>query len=253
METELKVVQWYSEERSEEIDEITKALAKVQGALEGANKDAKVGYDTKKGGAVKFKYADLKSVWEVLRKPLSENALAVFQTINAGYLSTTLAHESGQWFRSSYKLPAYSTMQALGSLITYMRRYQLQSLTGVYGEDDDGQAATANSPDAPIDEKTGKPKTLPKRPDDLKERLRLHDAVKARLGDFRAAFPDKAPAIEDFLKKDHSPEIYQQTINKMDRAIAGVDAQRDTLELTVVEGEVMDKDNPDSPDYDPFG
>lgn len=55
-------------------------------------------------------------------------------------LVTLLVHSSGQWMQSVVHLnPAKNDAQALGSYISYMRRYALSSLLGVSGsEDDDG-------------------------------------------------------------------------------------------------------------------
>lgn len=57
-------------------------------------------------------------------------------------LVTILVHSSGQWMQSVVHLnPAKNDAQALGSYISYMRRYALSSLLGVSGsEDDDGNA-----------------------------------------------------------------------------------------------------------------
>ena len=129
--------------RSEHINELATSLAKAQAAMQDASK-------TSTNPFFHSKYADLASVWEACRKPLSANGLSVVQTIeiNAGpfvkgrILESTLMHTSGQWLSSEIDLlPKEETEQALGSAITYSRRYALAALVGICPDDDDGEAA----------------------------------------------------------------------------------------------------------------
>jgi hypothetical protein len=127
-------------EQSEQIGELAKALAVAQGKITGALKDSSNPF-------FKSRYADLASVWDACRGPLSDNGLAVVQLTesdDAGvYVSTTLAHSSGQWIRSRLRLtPKDSTPQGMGSAITYGRRYALAAIVGVAQVDDDGNAAS---------------------------------------------------------------------------------------------------------------
>jgi hypothetical protein len=124
---------------SDQINEISAALAKAQGQIEGASKG-------KVNPAFKSKYADLASVWDACREPLSVNGIAVLQipneTADGMVLVTMLTHSSGQWFRSSYPVrPVQATPQGLGSALTYSRRYSLMAMVGIAPEDDDGEAA----------------------------------------------------------------------------------------------------------------
>ena len=124
---------------SQEIGKLAEALAKAQSIMEGAKEEATNPF-------FKSSYADLTSVWNACKKPLTDNGLAVFQTIENGgekiYLVTTLAHVSGQWMRSY--MPVMMTKQdpqGFGSAITYSRRYALSAMVGVCPEDDDGETA----------------------------------------------------------------------------------------------------------------
>ena len=122
-------------EKSELINELSAALSKAQGQIEDAKKDSNNPF-------FKTKYADLASVWEACRKPLSSNNLAVIQTIEVKegkrYLETMLSHSSGQFIRSSLDLSSKEeSMQAIGSAITYARRYSLSAIVGVCPDDDD--------------------------------------------------------------------------------------------------------------------
>src|SRR5262249_32441548 len=61
-------------------------------------------------------------------------------------LACTLLHASGDMFSAVYPLPTSGTPQAIGSAITYGRRYCLCAMTGVAPEaDDDGAAAQAEA------------------------------------------------------------------------------------------------------------
>lgn len=129
--------------QSENINELAGALAKAQGKIVSAKKD-------KKNPFFKSTYADLSSVWDACRAVLSENGLAVIQTIHTPEnkqmeLVTTLAHSSGQWIKSHMPIiTTKSDPQSLGSALTYYRRYALSALVGVAAsdEDDDGNIAS---------------------------------------------------------------------------------------------------------------
>jgi len=59
---------------------------------------------------------------------------------------TSLLHSSGQWMRSSLLVqPKDDTPQAMGSALTYARRYALTAIVGVAQVDDDGNAASGRS------------------------------------------------------------------------------------------------------------
>jgi len=128
---------------SEQINEIAAAIAKAQGQIKGASKDANNPF-------FKSKYADLSSVWDACRLSLSANGLAVIQSPSAIGTSvsvdTLLTHSSGQWIAGTVSVTAKEdTPQAIGSAITYLRRYALQSFVGVAPEDDDGNLASAKT------------------------------------------------------------------------------------------------------------
>ncbi len=134
--------------RSASIATLAMALSKAQGEMEGAAKDSTNPH-------FKSKYADLASVWEACRKPLAKNGLAILQPVTADgqhvTVTTILAHSSGEWVSESLTMTAQqATPQAVGSTITYGRRYGLSAMVGIAPEDDDGEAATARGfSDAP--------------------------------------------------------------------------------------------------------
>jgi len=130
--------------RSAEIKDLAAALVKAQAALEGAKKDAKAVIT----GTQTRTYADLASVWEAVRKPLTDNDLCVVQfprtAGNGVEIETTLMHgATGQFMSDVLWVPCgKNDAQGLGSAITYGRRYALMAVVGVCPVDDDGAAAS---------------------------------------------------------------------------------------------------------------
>jgi hypothetical protein len=148
------------ESASPAIDQLAAALAKAQGEFEMAAKDAANPH-------LGSRYADLASVIRAFRAPLAKNGLAVVQRattalredLSSGVVTvrTSLLHASGQHITDVCELPVLPmtrkggatdkcvSPQAVGSAITYARRYSLSALlclaAGV--EDDDGAAASS--------------------------------------------------------------------------------------------------------------
>ena len=131
--------------QSESIAKLATALSIVQGKLKHAKKDSANPF-------FKSHYADLESVWEACRSLLAENGLSVMQF--PGYyqegtmsLTTMLTHSSGEWISQEMSLPVSKPdAQGSGSALTYMRRYALAAVVGIYQADDDGNAASVQKP-----------------------------------------------------------------------------------------------------------
>lgn len=127
--------------RSATIGKLAEALCKAQASMNGAVKDSANPF-------YKSKYADLASVWDACRGPLSSNGLAVIQTTVPSAngkvgVETILAHQSGEWISGLLEMtPVKADPQGVGSAITYARRYGLQAIVGIAPEDDDGNAAS---------------------------------------------------------------------------------------------------------------
>ena len=133
--------------QSETIGAIAAALAKAQGAIKPAPMD-------RDNPFFKSRYATLTSLWESARAALSANGLSVVQTTDFAesgdlVLVTTLMHSSGEWVGSAYPVRAKdNTPQALGSALTYARRYAFGALVGLTSDDDD-DGNTANGAQQP--------------------------------------------------------------------------------------------------------
>ena len=134
-------------EKSESIQNLTKALIGFQKNMEPLILDAEVEVMTDKGGKYKFKYATLENIIESTRSPLSEAGLAVVQSVGeGGAVTTLLAHESGEWIQDTVLIaPVKSSPQAIGSSITYAKRYSMAAILRVIAEsDEDGNLAEGN-------------------------------------------------------------------------------------------------------------
>lgn len=142
--------------QSENLNELATALAKAQAEIKGAIKDATNPH-------FKSSYADLASIWDACRAPLSKNGLSVTQTMHETegriMVVTTLLHASGQWMRGTLPINAVKQdPQGIGSAITYARRYSLSAMVGVApDDDDDGEAAVDRSRNAPVPPRTSPP------------------------------------------------------------------------------------------------
>lgn len=137
--------------KSESIKALAAALSKAQGEFDHAKKDVKNEF-------FKSKYADLASVIDAAKKPLADNGLSVSQVVDMTdtgdlILETILMHTSGEFISGRYPIkPVKQDPQAVGSAITYARRYAFSAITGIAADDDDGNAASDKQP-APVNYK----------------------------------------------------------------------------------------------------
>lgn len=117
------------------------AFVKARAAI-GATvtKDAKANYG---------RYATLAAVMEAITPALAANGLALVQEAqlmqDSVEMDATLVHESGEtieFVTLAMPLGNQRTAQAVGSAMSYGRRYQLTALFGLAPDDDDGEAAS---------------------------------------------------------------------------------------------------------------
>ena len=117
------------------------ALIKAQSEMGSAVKDSKNPH-------FRSRYASLAAVIDAVIPVLNANGVGVLQlpSIEGSEvrLTTILMHSSGQRLSSTVGAPLGKKQdaQAVGSAITYLRRYSLQSIMGLPVEDDDGNAAS---------------------------------------------------------------------------------------------------------------
>lgn len=136
--------------QSQEIDKLAAALVKAQSEIKPAALDGEGKIQTRTGRDYSYDYSTLNSVWDACREALHNNGLSVVQLTDdsAGAevvtVVTRLIHTSGQWMEGRLSMkPTQPTPQAIGSCLTYCRRYSLAALVGIVsGEDDDAQEAS---------------------------------------------------------------------------------------------------------------
>ena len=134
--------------RSETVGAIAAALAKAQAVMRNP------AFDKQNSAYQGFRYASLAAHLDAIRNPLSMHGISVVQPTalaEAGkvHVTTMLLHTSGEWLASEITMPCGNTAQAVGSALTYARRYSLAALVGIVGEDDDdGNAATQAASEA---------------------------------------------------------------------------------------------------------
>lgn len=139
---------------SNNITDLAKALALAQAELTNP-------YNTADNPFFKSKYAPLPDILNLVRPVLTKHGISVVQSpVGEGDkigIETLLIHASGQYIlcEPCYLKPVKSDPQTAGGAITYARRYALNAVLGISGEeDDDGNGAskkndTAQSPPPP--------------------------------------------------------------------------------------------------------
>lgn len=143
-------------ETSEQINELAPALSKLQSSISNPVKDAKAHHS---------RYASFPSVLNTIRPHLAANGLSIVQTSRKEELygsmhvivTTRLLHSSGQWIQedisSAINVKAQNSIQDMGSLISYLKRYAIQGLVLIAGDDDDDGEAAARTQPTEQDEK----------------------------------------------------------------------------------------------------
>jgi hypothetical protein len=130
------------------MDKLAKALVKAQANLHNLGKD---------GNGYNYKYLTLAKLIDATRPVLADVGLVVIQTMTIvdgqSALKTTLLHESGEFIEGVYPIIEVHVTksggqnvtndgQAMGSGITYARRYCLAAILNIAQIDDDGQGGT---------------------------------------------------------------------------------------------------------------
>lgn len=117
---------------------------KIYAKIHAAKQEIGVVKKNAKNPHFKNTYADLNALIEAVEPILLEKGLILLQPIKDGKVFTQVIDtETFEMVESSIDLSPNLTAQALGSQITYYRRYTLQSLMSLQSDDDDGQKASA--------------------------------------------------------------------------------------------------------------
>lgn len=210
------------QDRSDSINELAKALAECQKNIPTVKKSGKNPH-------FNSKYATLDDIIEAIRKPMADAGLSYMQLpLENGGMQTIVMHQSGQWMRSTIRLQARDqSPQALGSVITYMRRYAISSMLGVASEeDDDGNEASKPGSAAPA-------RTASKAPvKKTEEKVKPIDSARnlieeAKTVDTLLMIRDRVEKSKDFTEKEKA-ELTKNISAKVDRLDSGtptVDAE----------------------------
>jgi hypothetical protein len=124
-------------EGSESIKELSKALATFHSQVGKIGKDAKNPF-------FKSNYASLPHILTEIAEPLEKAGLVITQFPDGVGLTTMLIHsESGEYLMAKYEMPVAKANdpQALGSAISYARRYAVSSILSLKIDDDDAETA----------------------------------------------------------------------------------------------------------------
>jgi hypothetical protein len=134
----------------------SQGIGKLSAALSAAQAEMPVAKREVLNPHFKHKYADLAAIFEAARAVLGKHKLAVTQLFEDRIvdnklitshvtIETVLSHETGEWISSTLTLPVdKNTAQAVGSAITYGRRYALSAILGIATEDDDDGEIASN-------------------------------------------------------------------------------------------------------------
>ena len=103
------------------------------------------------------KFVSLAAVLDAVRPILSAHGLALFQPASTAngmvQVSTVFMHESGEQVAFpplALPITEKTTAQALGSMVTYLRRYSLTAAVGIAGDEDTDGNDVSNLPAQPV-------------------------------------------------------------------------------------------------------
>ena len=159
-------------EKSETIASLAKALSLAQGEMKAAAMNATNPF-------LKSRYADLGSIIEAARPVMTKNGLSFAQLVyrdETGIgVETVLMHQSGEWVSSRLSVEVgeergKSTAQVAGSVITYLRRYALAAILGIYADED----TDGNGHDGAKKQTEQQPKQQPAKPEPEQHGERKH-------------------------------------------------------------------------------
>jgi hypothetical protein len=120
---------------------------KIYAKLHEAKKEIGTVKKNAKNPHFKNTYADLNALIEAVEPILLEKGLILLQPIKDGKVYTQIIDvESFEVIESFIELTPNLTAQALGSQVTYYRRYQISSLLCLMADDDDGHKASQPQP-----------------------------------------------------------------------------------------------------------
>lgn len=135
-----------------ETKNLAKKLLEVQKKVETVLKD-------KKNPFYKSNYADINSYIDVVKPALNDAGVVLLQPLSGIYfqddagkitiapaiITVLMDSETGEKIEHSTPIPTNTDPQKQGGIITYFRRYALQSALLLQAEDDDGNTASGKT------------------------------------------------------------------------------------------------------------
>ncbi|MGX5475976.1 ERF family protein [Bacillus toyonensis] len=215
--------------KSETITELAKALVKFNSEVNKIAKDADNPF-------FKNNYATLDTIIDEIRPILSKHGLSIMQIPSGDgqnvTLKTLLLHESGEWLESDELTmkPVKNDPQAVGSCITYARRYSLAAFLSLNtGEDDDGNGATYGKDKPKPKGNGGQAPSKPQGSSNGKASEKQMKMIHAKIAHISAISKTDKHTIEDTLKgnigTDNLSEISSQIASKAIEVLIGWEKQ----------------------------
>jgi hypothetical protein len=204
--------------KSDNIEKFSEALAKAQAEFGIAIEDSVNPH-------FKSKFASYKAIHDACVPVLNRHGFSVMHLPggegNTLILLTLLAHSSGQYVGSEFRSSLKDTgPQAMGSAISYGKRYNLAALTGlrIAEEDDDGEVAESRNAPKPVAKPPPPAKVEAPKPDAaaaIRAAAAKPVAAKPTLEDVKAR---KAALLAGFWK-DYGPDAMGQVAAQFENVL----------------------------------
>ena len=184
--------------KSETIAKLAEALSRAQAEMPAAKFNSVNPF-------LKNNYADLGSIIDTAKPVLGKHGLAVTQlTFNDGDrvgVETVMTHASGEWISTQFSLPpadekGKSGAQVAGSIITYLRRYSLAAILGMYSDED----TDGNEVKQELKPREGKPAEMPV----ASETVTIEDACKTTTSEGKPYGEMAIVGLEKMLSAMHA-------------------------------------------------
>lgn len=253
-------------EQSATIAALGKALATAQAGFAHPTKSRTVDV-----GNYHYSYAELPAVIDAVRPALAANGISLLQPVEVRgthvRIWTMLLHTSGEWIRSALVLTADNPKpQAVGSAITYGRRYGLSAMLSIAADEDEDGAIASSAAAAPA------PASAEAAPRPVKKvaaapRRRQAETMRVRVTDVQSKEKDKKDGSGTFtiyrvaFDDARIAETFSQTIAEQAESALemGLEVTRDLEEpenpkflpklkgLVLIEPEPIEADDDDIP------
>ncbi|MCZ7524298.1 MULTISPECIES: ERF family protein [Bacillus cereus group] len=215
--------------RSETIAKLAKSLVLFNSEVNKIAKDADNPF-------FKNNYATLDTIIDEIRPILSKHGLSIMQIPSGDgqnvTLKTLLLHESGEWLESDELTmkPVKNDPQAVGSCITYARRYSLAAFLSLNtGEDDDGNGATYGKDKPKPKGNNGHNPSKPQGSGNGKASEKQMKMIHAKIAHVATLTQTDKQTVEDTLKgninADNLSDLSSQLASKAIQVLSGWETQ----------------------------